>query len=482
MKTNFLPLIIIVFLFNFTSSFSKVYYVPDNYKNLQTALDSVSEGDTVLVREGTYYENIKFNGKNIVMASLYFTTNDTSYISKTIIDGGRKASVITFQKDENNKTRFSGFTIQNGNSDFGCGIYLLSGSPLISHCIIRNNIYIPSLLQDTGAVPPPPPPCGTTSMGGGIYCENSHAMISNCSILNNSSINGGGIGCNYNSFPVVIDCIIKNNIGGGVYFDELNGSGAKFINSIISENYDGGVYVGYMNHPSFINCDIINNHRFGISVNNQIYYKCKSNKQIKDSKDSVVRVINSIIWGDSISFICNGDEKGILLVMFSCIKDSLPKKTKDSIGNLFKDPLLTSDLQLNSNSPCVNAGIPDTIGFNLPSKDLSGKARISDKRIDMGAYEYQVLDLSPEFLNRQAFRLYPNPLMNNSKLNIDFRNMSKNNYKIDIYDALGNNVYEKSDLKEQHETISLRGLGKGMYFYFIRNKDQNPCYGKLIVY
>jgi hypothetical protein len=68
--------------------------------------------------------------------------------------------------------------------------------------------------------------------------------------------------------------------------------------------------------------------------------------------------------------------------------------------NLDTDPLFRGDVvgdieagdyrwvQLSENSPCINAGTPDTLGMNLPSVDIDGRSRIWGDIIDMGAWEY----------------------------------------------------------------------------------------------
>ena len=85
-------------------------------------------------------------------------------------------------------------------------------------------------------------------------------------------------------------------------------------------------------------------------------------------------------------------------------------------GNLDEDPLFvgTGDhpFMLQDLSPCVNAGIPDITGLNLPEFDLAGNSRVYGGRIEIGAYENQnvvgVDDVViPSFT--QLYQNYPNP-------------------------------------------------------------------------
>jgi hypothetical protein len=131
-------LITLIMAITATSS-ATVINIPADYPTIQQGIDASSDGDTVLVQLGTYVENINFNGHNIVLGSLFLTTGDSGYISKTVIDGNSAERVITFTSGEDNRAMLIGFTITNGKDRLAAGVYCLSSSPVIAHNIITNN-------------------------------------------------------------------------------------------------------------------------------------------------------------------------------------------------------------------------------------------------------------------------------------------------------------------------------------------------------
>ena len=46
------------------------YYVPDDFATIQSAFDAAANGDTILVRPGTYVENLRLREKAITLKSV----------------------------------------------------------------------------------------------------------------------------------------------------------------------------------------------------------------------------------------------------------------------------------------------------------------------------------------------------------------------------------------------------------------------------
>ncbi|MCD6494385.1 MAG: hypothetical protein J7K36_11460 [Archaeoglobaceae archaeon] len=87
-------------------------YVPDDYESIQQAIDNANNGDTIIVRDGIYKENIKID-KSVTLKSENGSANCT-------IDAGGSGSAITIKAD---KVVIEGFSIRN-SSWWNAGIYV----------------------------------------------------------------------------------------------------------------------------------------------------------------------------------------------------------------------------------------------------------------------------------------------------------------------------------------------------------------------
>ena len=118
-------------------SYAAVITVPGDYPTILAAIDAAIDGDEIIVSPGTYYENIDFGGKNIVLRSTDPTS--PSVVASTIIDANHDGCVVWFFGSEDETCVLSGFTITNGYTQDGGGIYGGRSHATIQYNIITSN-------------------------------------------------------------------------------------------------------------------------------------------------------------------------------------------------------------------------------------------------------------------------------------------------------------------------------------------------------
>jgi hypothetical protein len=187
--------------FTFFYSTATLIEVPDSLSlhnlraTIQNGITWSGPGDTILVKPGIYYENLRFNRERVVLASRFVRTDSISTVYNTIIDGDSltrgadRGSVVYFTSDADSNSALVGFTIRNGRGTKimegieekvdGGGIFCAPGStPTISHNVITQNH-----AQDNG---------------GGIFVYSAAPNIFENIITENSAGgSGGAIRCYY---------------------------------------------------------------------------------------------------------------------------------------------------------------------------------------------------------------------------------------------------------------------------------------------
>lgn len=221
--------------------------VPEDFDDIQQAIDQAIDGDTIVVEPGTYEENIDFIGKKILLTSLFYIEHDISYISSTIIKVS-EGSVVRFMSNESNDAILQGFTITGGTGEVytrpngnitrgGGGVLGLNSSPTIRYNIIEDN----EATDVSGENP--------FAGGGGIRLELGTPVVHNNVIRNNRGGFAGGVFLDATAAMFTNNLIVNNSAtknefagGGGLYLDYVlvGSNGNKIANNTITDNHSVG--------------------------------------------------------------------------------------------------------------------------------------------------------------------------------------------------------------------------------------------------
>ncbi len=567
--------------------YSQIINIPEDYPSIQSGIDAASTGDTVLVDQGTYFENINFLGKAITIASKYLLEKDSAHIYNTIIDGSEPAhpdssSVVCFFSGEDSTSVILGFTITGGSGTkfpprvgfeeiiAGGGIAIESSGAKICHNFITNNtveneeeafgagiggglcteekwvVVESNLITDNNAI------SNNWPKGGGIAIAYCNSRISNNTIIYNTvSANSstkiaaaGGIwySCDL-GFPdslIISGNIIQHNLveqlsvnsdgtaGGGLCITGHYGETTRALikNNVISDNelhavsialgcgvalvnchsvdfseneiynntfeadfcFGGGLTI-WNNHP-IVSRNLIYNNKAswggGIYVGHQITSQPQFfNNTIYGNeatllgggglflRNAACTLTNDIIWyntapGPPGIYIYSGSA---VEVNYSLVEEWAGPGT----GNLDENPLLVDpaygNFHLTSNSPCIDAGDPNS----PPDPDGS--------ICDMGVFYYDSIytEIQDEKPVMYSTKYYPNPFSTSTTIQYQLDQPSE--VTLSIFNHLGEQVelirqYQSSG--KQQVTWNAEGLPPGMYFFTLKAGEQVAT-GKMVL-
>jgi len=254
MKTRTLIFVLLVT----TSLYSTIINVPGDQPTIQDGIVAAAVTDTVLVADGTYFENINFIGKAITVASNFLINADTLHIENTIINGSQTTnpdlgSCVRFTSNEDTTSVIIGFTLTEGTGCFvqslsantGGGIFCDGSSPKIVSNIVMNN---------------------SPDYAGGIGITNASSpiVLNNVISYNTVTYYIAGISIVFNSNPYLEGNIISNNTAndgcGGILISD---SSPTLVGNVIRENsaagMSGGVAIQYDSSPVLLNNIICDN-------------------------------------------------------------------------------------------------------------------------------------------------------------------------------------------------------------------------------
>lgn len=456
----------ILILSFFSILISNVILVPQDYIDIQSAINVSMENDTIMVSPGTYMENININNHSIFLISTDGPIN-------TIINGSFNGSVINIDSPGNN-IEINGFTIQSGigellssGSRYGGGIISHNTALTLDALIIENNeafagggicIYNSYSSETESILKNSTIQNNTASEGGGIFIINQSLKIINSDISQNGMIpfgSGGGIQALVANINIE-NSIIENNqsrFGGGLYIASSNSHIDKtIISNNISDSHGGGIWVGSDSESEFIETLISDNVADGFGggvfnydaniiidkstiVSNIILSTVSGAGVYTDIGNTVIN--NSIIYfnrledNDSINENINGSsannfsEYNIDYSNIEGNQDWIPS----GIGIISSNPGFTNNLyHLSESSVCIDAGNP---AYTDPD----------GTRLDIGKYYYDqsACEISGDINNDNIINvldvvLIVSSILNNNTYNICY-DMNEDSY-INVLDII----------------------------------------------
>ncbi len=271
--------VVLILMLIICTASAKTIYVPDDYSTIQQAVNAAKDGDTIVVRDGVYYENVEID-KSVTLKSENGSAN-------CVIDGSKRGNVVTVIA---NGVVIDGFTVRNSGQEWrNAGIYVESDCNVIRNNDVTNNGNGIQLWDSSNNR------LTNNTMTGNkynffVYGWELSDFIQNIDttntvdgrpiyyLVNQSDIiipdNAGFVGAVNCQNITVRDLVLTNN-GEGVLFVNTNNS--RIENVSVLNNWDG-IYLRYSSNNKITNNTIIT-----LDFGSGIYLTESNNNKIRNN-------------------------------------------------------------------------------------------------------------------------------------------------------------------------------------------------------
>nr|QNO55896.1 hypothetical protein FMLIDMBJ_00044 [Methanosarcinales archaeon ANME-1 ERB7] len=194
-----------------TMSSHSIIHVPDDFAKIQGAVDNAIAGDTIIVRGGTYNENVKVN-KRLTIRS------DKGPAHTTVVAEKANAHVFDVTVDY---VSIKGFTVKNAIGKNEAGRYIYAGMHIhADHCNITDNRAVGNAY--------------------GFFLSDSTKNT----IRNNTA---------------------SDNYGDSIYLNYSNSNTISY-NDVVKSNYRNGIRLWHSHDNTVYNNDVALNNQYGIRL------------------------------------------------------------------------------------------------------------------------------------------------------------------------------------------------------------------------
>lgn len=213
---------------------------PADFQSIQAAIDASWHGDTVIVKQGTYNEQISFGGRKITVRSN--NPDDPASVQNTVIAAGSDASVV-FDFGETEESVLAGFTIT------GAGIVCIGASPTL-----RGNT-----IRDCGGVGIKGQDYAKPTILGNQIVGNAMEGIRSCDgLIQGNTISGNLAGIADCDGSILDNTISHNANAGGLY-----SCSGEIAGNVITGNYSPAEGGGLFECTGPIHNNVITGNRAG---------------------------------------------------------------------------------------------------------------------------------------------------------------------------------------------------------------------------